>query len=180
MELTLQLGFSGDRGLRRHGGRGAKAYVTLEAALLLPILIGAVLFVIYMMLFQYNRCLMNQDLGAMALWGSIRQSDDGKRLEAIIRERMDNIYRDKYIAWHFTELKAGVKKNYFEAEGIGKLTFPFPGWNFWSSTNVWEAKSEYRYRRFSPVDFIRLCRGLKNGLRTSIPAPPVNSGDVHN
>ena len=48
----------------------AEGYLTLEAALILPMLIAAILFVIYMLVFQYNRCLLEQDLGAMALWGS--------------------------------------------------------------------------------------------------------------
>lgn len=46
------------------------AYFTVEAALVLPIVIAALLFVIYMMLFQYDRCLLEQDMGAIALWGS--------------------------------------------------------------------------------------------------------------
>lgn len=47
------------------------AYFTVEAALVLPIVIAALLFVIYMMLFQYDRCLLEQDMGAIALWGAL-------------------------------------------------------------------------------------------------------------
>ena len=37
------------------------AYMTVEAALIIPIVMGSILFVVYMMLFQYNRCLLEQD-----------------------------------------------------------------------------------------------------------------------
>ena len=36
----------------------AEGYLTVEAALILPMLIAAILFVIYMLVFQYDRCLL--------------------------------------------------------------------------------------------------------------------------
>ena len=61
--------------------RDRNAYFTVEAALVLPVVIGAILFVIYMMLFQYDRCLLEQDIGGIALWGSIVEASDTAELE---------------------------------------------------------------------------------------------------
>ena len=63
------------------------AYMTVEAALLFPFVIGSILFVIYMLFFQYDRCLLDQDMGAMALWGSTIQNSDTEALEAEIQKR---------------------------------------------------------------------------------------------
>lgn len=142
--------------------RRKNAYLTVEAALILPLFMGTLIFIIYMWLFQYNRCLMEQDLGAAVLWGSTVEAEDAKTLERMIKERMTGIYRDKYVLWNFTRLEGELKKNRFMVKGAAQLKFSFSGWNFWSNGNVWGAGAEYECRRFSPVTFIRLCRGLKS------------------
>lgn len=133
------------------------AYFTVEAALVLPVVISVLLFVIYTMLFQYDRCLLEQDLGAMALWGSLVEAPDTSVLEQKVQARVSELYRDKYAVWRITRLDAFLDRNRFCVEGAGQLTFPVPGWNFWSGDNVWEAKADYGYSRLSPVSFIRLC-----------------------
>lgn len=136
------------------------AYLTAEAALVMPIVIGVILFIIYMLLFQYDRCLLEQDLGAMALWGSRVEYYEISDLEQMTQERIAGMYRDKYAAWEITELHASLQRNTFAVKGAGQLTFPVPGWNFWSEENVWGSRADYSYNRLSPVTFIRLCRKL--------------------
>ena len=136
--------------------RYINAYFTVEAAFIVPIVMSTVLFVIYILFYQYNRCLMEQDLGAMALWGS-RIEDNGAMLEEKTRERMGEFYWDKYVAWEMTTFNATLGNNSYVVKGAGHLTFPLPRWNFWSKENAWGAKVEYEYRRISPAAFIRLC-----------------------
>lgn len=136
------------------------AYFTVEAALVLPMVIGAILFVVYTLLFQYDRCLLEQDLGGIALWGSLAEAPDEATFQQMVQARLAGLYREKYAVWRITELDASLDKNRFVAEGAGKLTFPAPGWNFWSRDNVWEARGSYGYSRISPVTFIRLCRRI--------------------
>lgn len=138
------------------------AYFTVEAALVLPAVLGMMLFVIYMLLFQYNRCLMEQDLGAMAMWGSSVGAPDTGSLEEKTRQRMAGLYREKYAAWKFTALDAVLEKNSFSAAGTGQLLFPVPGMNFWSAENIWETSARYSFQRLSPVTFIRLCRRVQD------------------
>lgn len=137
------------------------AYFTVEAALVLPVVIGAVLFVIYTMLFQYDRCLLEQDVGAIALWGSLAEASDMSVLEQKVQARISGLYREKYAAWRITKLNAVLDKNRFHVEGEGQLTFPVPGWNFWNADNVWRSQASYGYSRLSPVTFIRLCHRFR-------------------
>ena len=137
------------------------AYFTVEAALVLPVVIGAILFVIYSLLFQYDRCLLEQDIGAIALWGSLLETSDTAKLEQRAQERMAGLYREKYMAWRITQLEAALDKNRFSVEGAGQLVFPTPGWNFWNGDNVWGTRACYGYSRLSPVTFIRLCRRVQ-------------------
>lgn len=137
--------------------KGRNAYFTVEAALVLPVVIAVILFVIYMMLFQYDRCLLEQDLGAIALWGTLVDAPGAEDMAQKIRERLDAMYRDKYVAWEITRLDVVLDGNKFHVNGAGQLTFPVPKWNFWSSANVWGTDADYSYSRLEPVNFIRLC-----------------------
>lgn len=141
-------------------GENENAYLAVEAALMLPVVFGMILFIVCMLLFQYDRCLMEQDLGAMALWGCSVEAQDGETLEEMTKERMRAMYKDKYAAWHFTELESRLEKNRFTVGGKAKLALSVPGLEFWGR-KVWSSQAVYEYRRLSPVAFIRLCRGLK-------------------
>lgn len=149
--------------------REENAYFTVEAASILPIALGVMLCVVYLLLFQYNRCLMEQDLGAMAMWGSSVDVEGTEDLEEKTKERMAGMYREKYAAWDFTVLDASLEKNSFSAEASGQLTFPVPGMNFWSGENIWETKAGFSFQRLSPVTFIRLCRRLHHAIDLQAP-----------
>lgn len=137
--------------------RKENAYLTVEAALVFSLAMSTILFVVYMLLFQYDRCLLEQDLGAIALWGSWEEASDATALEERIRQRIAGMYQDKYVAWEITELYASMEKNRFSVQGSGRLTFPISRWNFWGGENAWGMEARYSYSRLSPVTFIRLC-----------------------
>lgn len=40
-----------------------RAYFTVEAAVLYPVVLGVVLLMMYLLFFQYDRCLLEQDMG---------------------------------------------------------------------------------------------------------------------
>lgn len=133
------------------------AYFTVEAALVFPVAAGMILFIVYMLLFQYDRCLLEQDMGAAALWGSRLEGEDAEALCKRIQDRLLNIYQDKYAAWEFAVLRASIEKNGFSVQGEGRLVLGGAG-------DAWSAKAEYRYDRLSPTAFIRLCGGVANLL----------------
>ena len=123
--------------------------------------IGVLLFVVYMLLFQYDRCLMEQDVGALALWGSCVEAENAEELKLMLENRVKKLYMDKYAVWKMTVFDARLEKNYFSVTGEGELTFPAPGWNFWSGEDVWKAKKICTLRRISPTEFVRLCRRVQ-------------------
>lgn len=136
------------------------AYFTVEAALVVPMVISTILFIIYMLFFQYDRCLMEQDMGALIIWGCSVESSDEEKFKESIRERIQGIYQEKYVAWEMTTLRTRLQQNNFSVEAEGKLTFPFAEWNFWDVENVWGAEVSYSCQRLSPLAFIRLCRKI--------------------
>ena len=142
------------------------AYFTVEAALILPMALGTLLFIVYVFLFQYDRCLMEQDLGALALWGSRVKAENSEELQNLIQKRTGEIYKDKYAVWKMLTLDVKLEHKYFGVTGKGQIAFPVPGINFWSRDNIWEAEADYRFWRISQVDFVRLCNRIKTWQRT--------------
>lgn len=151
----------------RNGRRRHNAYFTVEAACIFPVALGTVFFIVYMLLFQYNRCLMEQDLGALALWGSRVEAEGSEELHALIQKRTNEIYRDKYAAWEMLTLDVRLEHNQFAATGKGQLALPVTNIQFWDRNSPWEAEAYYRFWRISPVDFVRLCNRIKAWRETA-------------
>ncbi len=144
----------------------ANGYFTVEAAMVFPVALGTVLFIVYMLIFQYDRCLLEQDMGALALWGSRVRAESSAELRSLIQKQTNEIYKDKYAVWKMLVLDVKLEHNRFTATGKGQLAFPVPGMNFWNRENVWTAEAEYRFWRILPTDFVRLCNRVKTWWET--------------
>ena len=143
------------------------AYFTVEAALVLPLVMSAMLLGIYLFCFQYDRCLMEQDMGSLILWCS-EIGLDGKNMEKEqeekIKIRTGEIYMDKYVGWELTAVDVKLEKNRISATGCGHIAFPVSGWNMWNDNNLWEDKVTYECEIISPVFYIRQLRKLDDLL----------------
>lgn len=142
------------------------AYFTVEAALVFPFAMGTLLFVVYMLLFQYDRCLMEQDVGVMALRGSGTGEEGMEELREMLEKSAKELYLDKYAVWKMTAFEMRLERNRFSVTGKGELAFPAPGWNFWSGQNVWAAERTFSFGRISSTDFVRLCRRVGTQQKT--------------
>ena len=144
-----------------HGGM-AEAYFTVEAALILPLTLGIVVMIIYLMFYQYDRCLLEQDVGIAALRAAVATSEDaGERLEEL-RRQAGKTYWDKYVAFDPEEVTGKIKGNRLEAARKGSLNVPFLDISKWTGTDRWSAEASFSIRKASPVLFIRACRRLKS------------------
>lgn len=143
--------------------RKTGAYFTVEAVLILPIVLGVILLIMYLWFFQYNRCLMEQDMGALALRGTAIQEADQKELVRKIRKDADNLYWDKYVAWRKDEVEVRVEKGKLLIKGRGGLRFPFQGFRFWKGEDFWDTEASYKNILLSPTSIIRKYRRLTGG-----------------
>ena len=138
------------------------AYFTVEAALVLPFALGVILVVIYLLFFQYDRCLMEQSAGVLAMRGCTLQIKEGKDLvqTVLVQSREDD---RPYVAWSMDEVEITLKGNRFKVTGSGRLKFPFKGFQFWGGDTVWECNTTYENQRIHPVSFIRNYNKLTGG-----------------
>lgn len=148
--------------------RMRNAYFTVEAALVLPMVMSAMLVGVYLFCYQYDRCLMEQDMGSMLLLGNAITAENAGEIEEIkesLRQRAARINRTKYAAWKLTAIDIRLEKNKLSITGRGELAFPVQGWNLWNQNNLWEAQVNYESSRLSPVFYIRQYRKLHETLQ---------------
>lgn len=140
------------------------AYFVVEAALVLPMVMSAMMIGIYLFCYQYDRCLLEQDIGSLMIWSNAVATENAGESEEIkesLQARAFDINLEKYAAWEMTAVEIKLEKNDISLIGRGELAFPIAGWNRWNNDNLWEAEVQYKCDRLSPVFYIRQYRKLQ-------------------
>ncbi len=138
-----------------------EGYFTVEAAMVLPMVLAVVLMVIYVWFFQYNRCLMEQDTGSLALRGVSMQAGSNEERIELLRQEGDAMYRDKYIAWEWQELQLKSGQGKIEVVQCGSLRLPFA--NGEDEKQFLNSTAMFENHIVSPVSFIRKCKRVLGG-----------------
>lgn len=142
----------------------SKAYFTVEASMVIPVVIGVILLTIYLWIFQYNRCLMEQDIGEMALKGSTFFSGQKQEIIVTLKNQYENSKKENYFIWKLEEPDIFVKKDNVQISQTGMLQFPFDMWNI---EPKWQTEVNYRNQILSPVSFLRNYYKLKKKSEVS-------------
>lgn len=136
----------------------AGAYMTVEAAMVLPIALGVIVFVIYLLFFQYDRCLLEQNTGILALRAcSMQIKDNEERLRLLMEEAEQK--DERYLAWVIEDAVMKFRGNQIRVERSGMLRCPFPGL-LGLENKDWRSSIVYENYRIEPVEFIRNCRKI--------------------
>lgn len=141
--------------------KSAEGYFTVEAAMVLPLVLGIITLVIYLLFFQYNRCLQEQDIGILALRGRILQTENNEERMQQLGEQANHMYREKYIAWEYGTIAWKLEKGTVNVTQSSHVKFPFGGRN--NVIETWETTADYSNQILSPVSFIRNCRKVTGG-----------------
>lgn len=138
-----------------------QAYFTVEAALVIPFVISVLTMTVFLFVYQYDRCLMEQDVGMLALYAGTLATEDMDEMAKQISRRAAERYTDKYLIWTQTKIDINVRKDRVEIVGEGRAVMPLPEWNLLNSEKGWNARVVRRISRLSPTEFIRLGRRMK-------------------
>lgn len=129
--------------------KGIEAYFTIEASLILLMVISCVVFVVCFLLFWYNRCIMEQDLNLIAVRAAQSNSKSMEELEVVISSWQSEYMTDKYYAWSAEDKVISLQKNWYDLRQTGKLLL---------GNRVWKAQVSGKAMRIDPATFLRLCR----------------------
>lgn len=139
------------------------AYLTVEAVLVMPIVIAGILLVMYLWFFQYDRCLLEIDTNAVALRVSNAEAEDNDERMFLLKKYMNEIYYDKYAAWNQNAANIKIEKGSIYVEQEGNVIFPFESLGFWNCDNIWSLKLKVKANIINPVFVVRNICKLKGG-----------------
>ncbi len=148
--------------------RRMKAYMTLEASMVLPVVLWVIVVTVYLLFLQYDRCLWQQELETVALRGSTGSGYLGTSAGSALREmeRYENeMTVDELPAWEgeTIDLSAGIGS--VTVSGTGYVRFPFAVPERSRIGSRWRVTIRVREHLPDPVFFIRSCRKIREGIK---------------
>ncbi|MDL2301310.1 hypothetical protein LJC58_03040 [Lachnospiraceae bacterium OttesenSCG-928-D06] len=138
-----------------------EAYFTVEATLNLVLVFLCIAFLVQIMVYQYNRCLLEQDVGILALRGAVLQEiEQEERLEKLQR-MSENIYLSKYLFFQLEDITIKIEgqKIKLSQKGVQILNL-FPLLSEITGQQ-WNVKGDYENEIISPTLFIRTIAKIK-------------------
>lgn len=127
-----------------------------------PIVLGVVLFTIYLLFFQYDRCLLEQSAGVLAMRGYTLQITDGEELMCELQNQSREEDRG-FLAWAMEDAQISLKRNCVTVKCAGELKFPFRQFVIGLEDSVWKCSAVRESHRIKPVYFIRNCKKIMGG-----------------
>lgn len=138
--------------------RKLEGYLTLEASLIMPLVLYVCIFIIYAGFYQYDRCIMQQDIYRAALRGSSLYGANQSERYRAAADMMEELTRDNYVAAEYRyEISVRNSVSIFME---GRIRMPFQGLAELTGAREWEIEETAESRRLDPVLFIRTCRQL--------------------
>lgn len=137
-----------------------EGYFTVEATLIMPIVLYVCVFIIYTGFYWYDRCLMKQDAYRAALAGSSIYRDDNQKVYNTVADTIARLAEDKYIATDYTIVITVQSK--VNVTISGQIAMPFRGLAKLLGKEKWEILENAESKCINPVVFIRMCRMLED------------------
>lgn len=126
-------------------------YFTVEASMVFPMIIIEIVLMILLMFYQYNRCLMEQDLGTLMLRGVLMREESNQEKLKKIENVARNQNMETYIAWEKGKTKIVIKQGKLYLTQMGSLL---------ALHSAGEVKREYVGHTVSPAFMLRRFRNM--------------------
>ena len=93
-------------------------YMTVEAATVIPVLLFSFVFMVYMVIYTYDKTLLSEDLYTMAVYGVEEYRNDSDNLAYKMEERFDLLRKERpYLAASDLKMTISKEKNKIIIEG---------------------------------------------------------------
>ena len=128
-----------------------KGYMTVEASMVLPIAFGVIMFVLSLLFYSYDRCLLEQEVAALIVRSEYLAGEDLEEKVRNVDGAVREWYLDKYVWMDIEVPEIQVGANGIQVKAKGTFLGPFFG----------TALVEREEMRLSPTFLIRQNRKLK-------------------
>lgn len=128
------------------------AYFTVEAAMVFPVVLFVNILLIYLAFFQYDRCIMEQNAGLLALKACTVQENDKEKVMQTLRRYEVDMDGNYYVMWNPGDIEMKLERGRIRVAQSGNLL------------SLWDAETCYENHRVNPVSVIRKYRKLTGGM----------------
>lgn len=136
-------------------------YMTVEAALLMPIVWFSMFFLIFAGFFQYDRCIAQQDCKVIVMRASdMRGKDEAKVLRKIV-EKEDLAGCKKLLFSNPVQKDFHRTGNRINMRVGGRVHTILNSLLKETDLKIFSYVSEYETEEYDPVRFIRMCRRIE-------------------
>lgn len=133
--------------------------MTIEASLLFPMLLGGIIFIIYMGFYLYNAGTIKQTAYIAALRGSQEKHKNSDAIENYVEQEVQKMLSNRMLVKENMEIKTKVFSNKVSVEIEFGMKAPFFQ-ELWSKINLWKMETKAEAVRLNPVDIIRNVRKI--------------------
>lgn len=141
------------------------AYMTLEASLIIPMVLGGIVFILYIGFYLYNSCAIKQAAYIAALRGSQVKNASSDEIEKYVEQQLDDLLSHQILAKGNIEKEIKVSIWKVKVKINTDIKMPLAEW-LSSITNLWKIEGEAEASRVDPIEIIRGARKL-NGSQIS-------------
>ena len=141
--------------------RKENAYFSLEACLILPLVFYVILFMIYVGFYQYDRCLLEQDVYRMLIRAQQTRFADNQELMQKMKAEDTHWYYDKYVLCQWAEKTIEVEHGKIRIAQSGALKTGMSAFSIWNGSDSWNFRADFTGNRLCPEQTIRNCRKLE-------------------
>lgn len=142
-----------------------KAYMTIEASLILPLIIGGIIFVLYLGIFLYNSCTIKQTANIAALRGSQMKNMSQKEMETYVEKQIDELLFQQILARENIKKEIDISMGKVTVKMGTDVKMPFADL-LSEKIGFWKIKGEGYANRVDPIEIIRGVRKI-NGSQIS-------------
>ena len=134
-----------------------KAYMTVEASLLLPMILGGIIFIIFLGFYLYNAVTVKQAVYIAALRGSQVKEESRDAIESYVEQELEKMLCNRILSGENMEIKTKVSDHKVHVE-MGLVTNISLSQEIDSKINFGTIRSKAEASRINPVDIIRSVR----------------------
>ena len=144
-----------------------KGFITIEYALLLPVLLVVYTFLITIAIYQYNECLLITNLYLIGNQRMELARQEGEGQIDLLEGKRARLYDEKYILVEDMQTKYSVKGNHIEIIGTGKMTNPLASVGV--GEEAWEIYAKCEQNVLDATIVLHLYKNIRNQLQLKIP-----------
>lgn len=117
--------------------------------MVMPVVIGTIVFVLLVQLYWYDRCLMEQDTAMLSVQAAAQYDGNLEETGKTLKNWSEKNLADAYVGWNQGKVEISVEHDNMKLVRRGRLLTDHGSWN---------AGIQYENKILHPASFLRLCR----------------------